>query len=273
MAIGTIIFVSFAVSRPLRSLSRFAAASEAMGKNVQAARPIEENGPVEIRNAARAFNTMQSRVQRLLEARSEMLGAISHDFRTPLTRLRLRVESMRDDEQRDKAIRDLDEMETLIKFTLDFVRDEAMEEPRRSVNLASLLRSLVSDLDPTGAMVTIEVAPDINIVCQPIGLRRVLGNVIENGIFYGDRVLVSATMHEDGVTMDVDDAGPGIKQADRERVFVPFYRLETSRNRETGGTGLGLSIAQTIVHSHGGSIELHDSPLGGLRVRIMLPII
>ncbi|MEX2327770.1 MAG: ATP-binding protein, partial [Pseudomonadales bacterium] len=113
----------------------------------------------------------------------------------------------------------------------------------------------------------------IHLVCQPLGLRRVLNNVIENGLFYGDRVSVAVSEHEDGVTIDVDDAGPGIDLVDRERVFVPFYRIESSRSRQTGGTGLGLSIAQTIVHSHGGAIELHDSPLGGLRVRIMLPAI
>jgi signal transduction histidine kinase len=271
MALGAIFFTAWAVNKPLKSLSHFAKASEDMGINIHAALPVSEAGPREIREAARAFNHMQTRVQRLLEARNHMLGAISHDFRTPLTRLRLRVESITSDEQRNKAISDLDEMEAMIKLTLKFARDEAAEESRTSLDLATLIREIVAGLDTAGNRISVQTSENIHAVCQPVGIRRALTNIIENGIFYGEQIFVEMHQADDNVIINVDDDGPGIELQHREQVFTPFYRLESSRNRETGGAGLGLSIAQTIVHAHGGMIKLLDSPMGGLRVRIVLP--
>ncbi|MDK1023460.1 MAG: ATP-binding protein [Gammaproteobacteria bacterium] len=271
MALGTILFAGWSVNKLLKSLSRFARASEDMGTNIRAAQPISEDGPREIRDAARAFNQMQARVKRLLEARNQMLGAISHDLRTPLTRLRLRVESILNEEQSNKAIRDLDDMETMIKLTLAFARDDATEESRESMDVGVVISEVVDDLNISADNISINTPESVRIMCQPVGLRRVLTNIIENGIFYGHQIRVELRREHNHVIIDVDDAGPGIDPQQRDRVFTPFYRLESSRNRETGGAGLGLSIAQTIVHAHGGTIELLDSPMGGLRVRIIFP--
>jgi signal transduction histidine kinase len=271
MALATILFTAWAINKPLESLLRFARASEDMGVNILAAQPLNEEGPKEIREAARAFNQMQLRVQRLLEARNEMLGAISHDFRTPLTRLHLRAEYITDEVQREKAVRDLEEMEEMIKLTLNFARDEAAGGTRECINLAATVKQVAENLDITTDRISLSSPETANIRCQPVGMRRVLTNIIDNALFYAR--LVQINLHEDevNVTVDVDDDGPGIDPAQRDSVFTPFYRLESSRNRETGGAGLGLSIAQTIVHAHGGTITLLDSPLGGLRVRVILP--
>lgn len=271
MAIATLMFTLWAMRKPLKSLSQFAKASEDMGLNVQGAQPLKEEGPEEIRNAARAFNQMQSRVQRLLDARNHMLGAISHDFRTPLTRLRLRVESLLDETQRKKAIGDLEEMEAMIQLTLALARDGATEESREVVNITDLIRQVINGWASGGKKITLLLSENIHTLCQPIGMRRVLSNIIGNGVFYGSQVWVSLRCQDDSIVIDIDDDGPGIEMQERHKVFTPFYRLEASRNRETGGAGLGLWIAESIIREHGGTIELLDSEMGGLRARITLP--
>jgi signal transduction histidine kinase len=214
---------------------------------------------------------MQSRVQRLLEARNEMLGALSHDFRTPLTRLRLRVEAIPDDTQKEKAVRDLDDMEAMIRLTLAFARDEAAGINREPLDLAAVTREIVNNLDIAPGRVTVRTGNTVRARCQPVGIRRVLGNIIDNALFYANNVQITLYEEDQNAVIDIDDDGPGIDPQQRDKVFTPFYRLESSRNRETGGAGLGLSIAQTIVHAHGGGIKLLDSPMGGLRVRVVLP--
>lgn len=271
MALGAILFTAWAVNKPLGSLSRFAKASTDTGINIQAAAPVSEDGPVEIRNAAMAFNQMQSRIRRLLEARNEMLGALSHDFRTPLTRLRLRVESITDDEQRNKAIHDLDEMESMIKFTLAFARNESAGEEREETDLEAMIREIVDSANIPANRASVNAGETVRVVCQPIGIRRALTNIVENAAFHGKEIRITLDGDNDTVVIDIDDDGPGIAPDQRERVFMPFYRLEPSHHREIGGAGLGVSIAQTAVHAHGGTIELLDSPLGGLRVHITLP--
>jgi signal transduction histidine kinase len=271
MTLAAILFTAWAVNRPLKSLSRFARASHDMGINILTAEPIDESGPREIREAARAFNQMLARVRRLLEARNQMLGALSHDFRTPLTRLRLRVESMTDERQKAKAVADLDEMEEMIRLTLAFARDEAAGGARETVDLAAAIRGIVEGFDDAATRVSIDTPASLAAACQPLGIRRVLANILGNALFYAGQVRIGLRGDGANILIDVDDDGPGIEPRERERVFLPFYRLESSRNRETGGAGLGLSIAQTIVHAHGGTISLLDSPMGGLRVRIVLP--
>ncbi|HEX7028802.1 MAG TPA: ATP-binding protein [Gammaproteobacteria bacterium] len=271
MALAAMLFAAWAINKPLKSLQRFARASEDMGLNILAAQPIDEDGPKEIREAARAFNQMQSRVQRLLEARNEMLGALSHDFRTPLTRLRLRVEAIPDDTQKEKAVRDLDDMEAMIRLTLAFARDEAAGINREPLDLAAVTREIVNNLDIAPGRVTVRTGNTVRARCQPVGIRRVLGNIIDNALFYANNVQITLYEEDQNAVIDIDDDGPGIDPQQRDKVFTPFYRLESSRNRETGGAGLGLSIAQTIVHAHGGGIKLLDSPMGGLRVRVVLP--
>ncbi len=271
MAFGVILLAAWAVNRPLRSLSRFASASEAMGRDVLGAQPLDEQGPRELRDAALAFNKMQRRVQRLLQTRNQMLGAVSHDFRTPLTRLRLRAESIADDIQREKAIRDIEEMEHMIALTLAYARDESAEEAREPVLLDEMIRGVIEAMDCGPRCKQTGCVPDLIVECQPTALRRVVQNIIENALRYAGELKVTTGSDDSGVTMDFDDDGPGIPAEQREKVFLPFYRVESSRNRGTGGAGFGLAIAQTVVEAHGGKILMMDSPLGGLRVRIVLP--
>ncbi len=267
---GTILLAAWAVTRPLDSITRLARASDDLATDVLNALPVDERGPKEIREAAQAFNQMQTQIQRLLQARNEMLGAISHDFRTPLTRLRIRIEELPDEAQRLKAIRDLDEMETMIRHALAYARDEATEV-HESVDVAALLKDLLSDFDDHVVLNEPAATASHCIHGQTAGLRRVFSNIIENARFYGERVCVDIHNENGNVIVEIDDDGPGVEEQYRERVFIPFYRMESSRSRETGGAGLGLSIAQNIVHANGGSIELLDSPMGGLRVRIVFP--
>lgn len=271
ITVVTLLVAWWAVGRALTPLSRFARASEDLGVNVYDAPPVAEEGPREVREAAKAFNEMQRRIRSLLEARNQMLGAVSHDFRTPLTRLRLRAEAINDPDQYQKAVQDLNDMETMIAATLAFARDEAEGEGRETVDIAALIREVCADLSENPDDISLELEEGLLVECQPVSIRRVLTNVIDNAVLYGARVRVSAFANDGNVVIDADDDGPGIPPADRDKVFTPFRRLEQSRNRETGGAGLGLSIAQTIVRGHGGSIELTDSPLGGLRVRMVLP--
>ena len=267
---GTILLTSWAVTRPLKSISRLARASEELATDVPRAQPIAEDGPKEIREAAQTFNKMQLQIQRLLEARNEMLGAVSHDFRTPITRLRIRVEELTDETQRHKAIRDLDEMEAMIKITLAYAKDEATEV-HESIDVKGILCELVAEFDDSVVEISSNYDLNTRIFGQAVGLRRVFSNILENALFYGYKFHVELRSENHEVIVEVDDDGPGIESQYRDRVFVPFYRMESSRSRETGGTGLGLSIAQNIVHANGGTIELLDSPLGGLRVRIAFP--
>lgn len=271
MTIGVILIAAWAVSRPLRTLSRLAQASDEMSVNVSAASPLEESGPVEINRVARAFNRMQRRVQRALSAKNEMLGAISHDFRTPLTRLRLRVERLQP-EQRDKAINDIEEMEALIQFTLDYARDNAESQKHEFLNCLELVNDMVGLVNTTDHLVEVDIPADLQINCHPLAMRRALTNLVNNALFYGVRVQVSAYKTESSVVIEVEDDGPGIPCEEKERVFTPFYRLEHSRNRDTGGAGLGLSISQMMIHSHGGQIYLLESNLGGLKAQVVLPV-
>lgn len=271
MAIGVILLAAWAVNRPLRSLSRFALASETMGRDVLGAQPLDEQGPRELRDAARAFNRMQRQVQRLLQSRNQMLGAVSHDFRTPLTRLRLRAESIVDDTQRDKAIRDIEEMEQMIALTLAYARDDSVEEAREPLELDQVIESVIESMDCRARCDFRAATPGLIVECQRSAMRRVIQNIIENALNYAGELAISTGRDASGITIDFDDAGPGIAEDQREKVFLPFYRVESSRNRASGGAGFGLAIAQTVVEAHGGRISMQTSPQGGLRVHIVLP--
>lgn len=254
--------------RPLRVLEAHAAR---LGMDVTHAEPLPETGPREVRGAASAFNEMQRRLTRYVEDRTRMLAAISHDLRTPITRLRLRAELMDDDGSgdRDKMLADLADMERMIAATLAFARQDAVAEPVEPLDLAALLR----DAADGRAAASVEAPEALEILGRPTGLRRVFGNLMDNAEKYGHACRVGLQAGDDGAAVvTVDDDGPGIPEAEREKVFAPFYRVEGSRSRETGGTGLGLSVARTIVHAHGGTIALSDGPRGkGLRVTVTLP--
>ena len=260
----------WAVRRATKPVSLFATAAERLGVGLNAA-PLPESGTGEVRRAARAFNTMQDRLKRFISDRTQMLAAISHDLRTPITRMRLRAEFIDDDEQRSKIMSDLDEMEAMIKATLAFARDDAANEPPEPTDVAAVLKSLVSDKSDAGQKVSYAGPDTLMQLIRPMGLKRALSNLINNALNYGSRANVGLSSDDELTTILIDDNGPGIPDDVKEQVFTPFFRIEGSRSRDTGGTGLGMTIARNAVRSMGGDIELLDRPKGGLRVKATLP--
>lgn len=261
--------------RATKPLALFASAAERLGVDVNAD-PLPVTGPGEVRRAARAFNTMQKRLKRFIQDRTQMLAAISHDLRTPITRMKLRAEFVDDDEQREKMLRDLDDMEAMIAATLAFARDDAANEPTATVNIAAMLSNLADDQRAAAQDVRYMGPSSLDMIVRPLALKRAIANLVDNAVKYGQRARINLSHIEGGVEIIVDDDGPGIPATDREKVFAPFFRLEGSRSRETGGTGLGLTITRNAIRSMGGDIELSnrgssDEEGGGLRARVILP--
>ncbi len=270
MAVGVILFSLWVIRRVTRPLRVFAAASERLGKDV-AAPPLAETGPSEVRRAARAFNEMQHRLRRLVENRTRMLTAISHDLRTPITLLRLRTESVEDNEEKAKMQATLDEMETMVSSTMSFAREDAELEAPARVDLTALVGSICDDMTDSGYRAEFDATGERVYECRPGALKRALTNLIENAIKYGGGAHVELDEIESAIEIIVEDEGPGIPEAELDKVFSPFYRVEPSRGHETGGIGLGLSVAQSVIDKHGGEIELSNREQGGLRVRVLLP--
>jgi signal transduction histidine kinase len=261
----------WAVRRVTGPLAMLSAAADRLGRDV-AAEPLAEAGTIEMQRAARAFNRMQERLRRLVESRTQMLAALSHDLRTPLTLLRLRAEEVADGEERDKMLATIGEMDEMIGTTLAFARDEVRAEPRRRVDVAALLASVVDDMADAGLPVTMAPAAALIHECQPNALKRALTNLLDNAVKYGKRAQATIATSGKALEITIDDEGPGIPDAELPKVFQPFYRVEDSRNRDSGGTGLGLAIAQSIVQAHGGELTLANRPGGGLRASIKLPL-
>jgi signal transduction histidine kinase len=256
------------VTAPLASLS---AAAETLGGDLNAP-PMAETGTVEMRQASRAFNAMQARLRSLVQNRTRMLAAISHDLRTPLTLLRLRAENVEDAPERARMLASIAEMDDMIAATLEFARDEATAEPRRRTDVTALLASVVNDMADTGLPVAMEPAQPLVCECQPAALKRAITNLIDNAVKYGKRAHVTIRSTPQTVEMTIDDEGPGIPEDELARVFQPFYRVEGSRSRDTGGIGLGLAIALSIIQAHGGRLALSNRSEGGLRARVTLTV-
>jgi signal transduction histidine kinase len=255
------------VTRPLRTLADTA---EELGRNIH--RPaLEERGPREAARAARALNTMQSQLIAYLDDRTRVLAAMSHDLKTPITRLRLRAELLEDSALKTKIAADLEETQSMVDGALDYLRGAARGEAARPVDVTALLESLQADMQDLGSVVTIEGAAVKPLLAKPQALKRCVWNLIDNAVKYGARAHIAVDDDERRLRIRVLDEGPGIPAADMERVFEPFYRVETSRNRATGGTGLGLSIAKGIAEDHGGSLELRNRAEGGLEATLLLP--
>ena len=257
--------------RTTRPLRRLAEAADRLGLDAGLT-PLPERGPRELRNAARAFNRMAARIRRLVDDRTLMLAAVSHDLKTMLTRLRLRAEFIEDGEQKEKAAADLDEMQAMLEATLSFARDDAADERPVPVDLAAMLQSLTADLADAGRAASYDGPDRLALRGRPVALRRVFENLLDNALRYGGEAGVSLRQAEGRVEARIDDRGPGIPASLRERVFDPFFRLESSRSRDTGGSGLGLAVVRAIVQRHDGDIALEDRPGGGLRVRVALPL-
>ena len=259
------------VNKATRPLSVFAAAAERLGVDVNA-EPLTESGPSEVRRAANAFNTMQTRIKRFIHDRTQMLAAISHDLRTPITRMRLRAEFVEDELERRKMLSDLDEMEAMIGATLTFARDDAANEQAESVDVAAIVAALCGDERAAGRDVTYSGPDSVGLIARPLALKRAINNFVDNAVKYGRVARVSLILGREELAIRIDDDGPGIPLRENERVFAPFIRLESSRSRETGGAGLGLTIARNAIRSMGGDVELINRPEGGLRVKVTLPV-
>jgi signal transduction histidine kinase len=270
MAIIILAVTVWAVRRVTAPLASLAAAAGRLGRDVNAP-PLTESGTVETQQAARAFNDMQRRLRSLIENRTRLLAAISHDLRTPLTLLRLRAESVDNVQERDKMLSSIAEMEAMIGATLEFARDETASEPRRQTDLTSLVQSIVDDMRDAGLPVSMEPAAPMVYECQPAALKRAIRNLLDNAVKYGKTGRVQIHSGSRAIQIHIDDDGPGIPEAEQSRVLDPFYRLDHSRSRETGGIGLGLSITQSIVQAQGGTLALTNRTKGGLRATVMLP--
>lgn len=260
------ILIARGIAGPMRTL---ATAAEALGRG-EVIRPVPEVGPKDVRQTAAAFNQMRERLQRFIEDRTRLLAAIGHDLRTPITTLRLRAEFVLDDENRERMLATLDELRATTEATLTFAREDAAEEPTRSVDIGALVESLCEDLSDLGHDITVATSAPVVCRCRPEALRRAIRNLVENAVRYGERARVTVRSRAEAIDILVEDDGPGIPSEAMEAVFAPFFRLEGSRNRETGGVGLGLSIARNIVRHHGGDVSLTNLATGLLAI-ISLP--
>lgn len=258
------------VRRWTRPLARLAGAAQRLGVDVSAP-PLPDEGPEEVREASRAFNEMQARLRRLIEDRTQMMAAMSHDLRTPITRMRLRTEFVEDEHERQRMLADLNDMEAMITSTLAFLRQDNDEEQSKLVDVASILASLCTDQADLGHAARYLGCPHARIVARPLALKRAFANLIDNALKYGQRADVRLVEAADELRLSIGDQGPGLPSAELERVFQPYYRAEGSRSRETGGVGLGLPIARDIIRAHGGDVSLRNRPEGGLEAVVTLP--
>jgi signal transduction histidine kinase len=255
------------VTRPLQTL---ATAADELGRDISRP-PLPEAGPAEVGRAARAFNTMQRRLVKFIDERTRLLTAMSHDLKTPLTRMRLRAELLEDASVREEFEADLLEMEAMVTQTLEFMRGLSNREPAQETDIMGLLESLRADNEAMGRTVTIEGRVTKPLTAEPQLLKRCLSNLVDNAVLYGERAEIAVHEGTDVLTIRIRDHGPGIPESEIDKVFEPYYRLEGSRSRTTGGTGLGLSIARNIAQAHGGDVRLRNHEAGGLEAVLTLP--
>ena len=270
MGLVVLVVSIWAIGRVTAPLAAFAQAATALGKNLKA-EPLQESGTREVRQATRAFNDMQTRLIRLIEGRTRMLAAISHDLRTPLTLLRLRVESAPECEDREKMLATINEMNGMIGSVLDLARSNASLENRRPMDLTALVESIVDDMKDAGFPVTMQPSSGVIYECYGAALKRAVTNLIDNAVKYGRTARVAICEVPTLLKIIVEDEGPGIPEHELGRVTEPFYRVEESRSRESGGAGLGLAIAVSVIEAHGGELKLANRREGGLRAEVRLP--
>ncbi len=258
------------MSNQVRSVRRLAIAAESFGKGRDAPW-FKPEGATEVRQAAQAFLVMRDRIKRQIDQRTEMLAGVSHDLRTPLTRMKLQLAMMPADPNAVDLKEDVAEMERMVEGYLAFARGEG-REAMRPANLSELVETVVGRFTRNAAPIDLHIERGLTMPLRPHAVERCLSNLIGNAVRYAQHVAVRVGQRADAVEILIDDDGPGIPAAKRDDVFRAFVRIETSRNPETGGVGLGLTIARDVARSHGGDIQLDDSPLGGLRVRMLLPL-
>jgi signal transduction histidine kinase len=254
-------------TRPLKQLAQ---AAKDLGNDINHP-PLKLAGASEIRQASAAFNAMQARIRQYIFQRTQMLAAITHDLQTPLTRMRLRLEKVSDPELQQRLVGDLSAMQEMVREGLDLARSMDTTESMQALDLDSLLGSVCCDATDAGQLVQVKGHTGRALMGRPMALRRCLVNLIDNAVKYGQQAIVTVESLSGAARIRIRDNGPGIAPGELARVFEPFYRIETSRSRESGGTGLGLTIARNIAEQHGGSIALANHPEGGLEVTMILP--
>jgi signal transduction histidine kinase len=259
---------TYQLSRPIRE---FTEALRRFGTDPRAA-PIPETGPRELRASIGAFNAMQAQIQKFVDDRTAMLAAISHDLRTPLTKMRLRGEFVEDEEQRARLFRDVDDMQAMVDSALAFFRDDFQGEETTTFDFPEMLHTIADDYNDQGSEITYNGAEHVAFRGRPFALKRAFANLVDNAVKYGRAPEVELSCSEQQFVVMVRDSGPGIPPEATEQVFAPFYRLERSRNRATGGVGLGLTSARAVIRAHGGDISLRNRPVGGLEVQVTLPV-
>ncbi len=271
LLVGVTVLSLVAVRWIVEPLRKLRLAADALGKDIHRP-PLDESGPLEVVETSRAFNTMQRRIGRFVEDRARVLAAVSHDLKTPLTRLRLRADLLDDEELGDKIRRDLDDMQTMVDATLDFMRGTESREETRPLDLMALLESLRDDANETGERVRLRGHVGRPYGARPVALKRCIGNLLENALRYGGGAAdIEVRDSDEAVILSVADRGPGIPADTIDKVFEPFFRLEGSRGRDSGGTGLGLGIARNIARAHGGDLVLRNRDGGGLIAELRLP--
>ncbi len=260
------LWFSRALSAPIQ---RFAEAADRLGRNPDAA-PLKRSGPSEIVRAADSFNAMQARLNRLVNERTHMVAAIAHDLRTPLARLSFRLEGLQAP-LREKTLADIEEMKAMISAALDFIQNDRHRGERAMLDFRLLVESVVDNAADIGADAELVPGPPVTVDGDPLALRRMVMNLVENALKYGRCARLQLRREHDECVLWIDDDGPGIDPSQREQLLLPFVRGESSRNRDTGGIGLGLSVAHSIVLAHGGDLSLDNRDEGGLRVSVRLP--
>ena len=254
----------------VKPIRRLASAAESFGKGRDVAE-FRPAGATEVRQAAAAFARMRDRIRRQIKQRTEMLAGVSHDLRTPLTRMKLQLAMMPETPEIRGLRSDVIEMEKMVDEYLAFARGEGTERPTVT-SLTALLEEVVQGAARNGTQVTLETDGELIVPVRPNAFKRCITNIVNNAAHYGSTVAVHAVRDGNTIEITVDDDGPGIPADQRDDVFKPFRRLDASRNPETGGVGLGLTIARDIVRGHGGDVQLETAPLGGLRARLSLPV-
>ena len=255
----------------VRPISRLAHAADQFGKGRDLDVHFKPEGAQEVRQAASAFNVMRERLRRQIRQRTDMLSGVSHDLRTPITRMKLQLAMLPESEAVTELMDDVAEMERMIEGYLTFARGED-DEAGKYVDLGAIVEDVVAGWRRNNVKIDYHVEGTLEAWLRPDAIRRALDNLLVNARRYGKNIWVRAGRRGEAIEITVDDDGPGIAEAHREDVFRPFYRLDESRNPDTGGTGLGLAITRDLVRGHGGDITLEDSPHGGLRARIRLPL-
>jgi len=273
MIFGSLILLFFSyffMSKQIRPLKRLAIIAETFGRGLDAPE-LKSVGAIEVRQTANAFNQMRTRIRRFLKQRTDMLAGVSHDLRTPLTRMKLQLSLLKDEKAKSELELDIKEMTAMLDSYVSFVRLEA-PEPIESICINEVIKDNVKNLNKIKIKISIEEKDIINTSGRPLQLKRGFQNILDNSYRYGDKIKIIIEKNDDGCKIIIEDNGPGIPRKNFEDVFKPFFTLDPSRNKLKGESGLGLSIARDVIRSHGGDIKLENSKLGGLKSIITLPI-